>query len=56
MKLFLIFVLVLWLICGVAGAAWEHGVGNMHFRAIAMGPITLVHAINNNPVTYPGPS
>ena len=55
MKLFLIFILIFWLICGVAGAAWQEGLGNMHFKSIAKGPITLVHAINHNPVTVPGP-
>jgi len=55
-KLFLLFVLFVWLLCGVAGAAWLEGVGNMHFKSIAKGPITLIHAINENPVNYPGPN
>jgi hypothetical protein len=54
-KFFVTFAIILWLICGVGGSAWEDGFGNMHFKKIAKGPITLVHAINNNPVTYPGP-
>jgi hypothetical protein len=55
-KLFVIFVLFFWLICGLLGAWWQDGPGNMHFKSIAKGPITMVHAFNNKPVTYPGPS
>ena len=55
MKLFVFFALFIWLLCGFVGTAWEHGFSNMHFKSIAKGPITLVHAINNNPVSYPGP-
>jgi hypothetical protein len=56
MKLFIIFVLVVWLICGFVGSWWQEGAGNMHFKSIAKGPITLVHAFNDKPVTYPGPN
>ena len=55
MKLFVVFAIFIWLICGVAGAWWKEGAGNMHLKTIAMGPITLVRAFNDNPVTYPGP-
>lgn len=55
MKFFVGFVLFVWLLCGVVGAGWLEGLGNMHFKTIAKGPISLVHAINANPVTYPGP-
>jgi len=54
-KLFVIFVLFFWLICGFVGAWWQEGPSNMHFKSIAKGPITLVHAFNDKPVTYPGP-
>jgi hypothetical protein len=56
MKLFIFFAMFIWLVCGVAGAWWKEGVGNMHFKTIAKGPISLVRAINDNPVSYPGPS
>jgi hypothetical protein len=56
MKLFVIFVLFIWLICGLAGDWWQEGAGNMHLKAIAKGPITLVHAMNDKPVTIPGPN
>jgi hypothetical protein len=55
MKFFVVFGMMIWLICGVIGAAWDEGLGNMHFKTIAKGPISLVHAINQNPVIYPGP-
>ena len=48
-----IFVLI-WLICGVAGA-WMMGEGEVHWKVIAKGPITLVKAYNDHPVDYPGP-
>jgi len=44
--------LLLWLICGLAGA-WM--LGDMHWKPIAKGPITLVKAFDEKPVTYPGP-
>lgn len=56
MRLFIIFVVFVWLICGVVGAWWQDGAGNMHLKSIAKGPITLVHAINDKPVSYPGPN
>ncbi|MEP6982024.1 MAG: hypothetical protein ABI853_00075 [Sphingomicrobium sp.] len=56
MKLFIVFALFVWLLCGFVGAWWQDGIGHMHFKAIARGPITLVHAFNENPVTYPGPT
>ncbi|MEA3059013.1 MAG: hypothetical protein QOE50_425 [Sphingomonadales bacterium] len=56
MKLLIVFAVFIWLLCGVAGAWWDEGLGNMHFKTIAKGPISLVHAINDNPVTYPGPN
>ena len=56
MKLFIFFAVFIWLVCGVAGAWWKEGVGDMHFKTIAKGPISLVRAINDNPVSYPGPN
>jgi hypothetical protein len=45
----------IWLICGVAGAWRLEGLGDMHWQVIARGPISLVKAFRENPVTYPGP-
>ena len=53
MKLFVGFVLFVWLLCGVAGAWWA---GDRGWKPIAKGPITLIKAFNDNPVTYPGPN
>lgn len=53
MKLFIGFVLFVWLLCGLIGSWWG---GKTGWKYIAMGPITLVHAVNDNPVSYPGPS
>lgn len=55
MKLFVGFAVFLWLICGLAGAWRLDELDADHWQAIAKGPITLVHAINEKPVTYPGP-
>ena len=55
MKLWFGIGLFIWLVCGVAGAWRLDGLGNLHFKAIAKGPITLAHAFNDDPVTYPGP-
>ena len=53
MKLFVGFVVFVWLLCGLAGAWWS---GHTGWKYIAKGPITLIHAFNDNPVTYPGPN
>jgi hypothetical protein len=44
-----------WLICGVAGA-WRLGeLDARHWKTIARGPLSLVEAFNERPVTVPGP-
>jgi hypothetical protein len=55
MKAFIVFAMFIWLLCGFAGAWWMDGLGEMRFKTILRGPISLVHAFNENPVTYPGP-
>jgi hypothetical protein len=55
MKLFVGFALSIWLICGLIGAWVLEGRHHPHLKTIALGPISLVKAINENPVTYPGP-
>jgi hypothetical protein len=47
--------LAFWLICGFAGAWMLEGRGNIRWTSIAKGPLTLVRAFNEKPVTYPGP-
>jgi hypothetical protein len=53
MKLLIIILATIWLMCGLFGAWW---LGDMHFRRVALGPITLVKAFDDQPVTYPGPN
>lgn len=55
MKLFIFFFIFIWLICGFAGDWMLDGLEDLHWKDIAKGPITLVHAFNENPITYPGP-
>ena len=43
----------IWMICGLAGGLM---MGDLHWKPIAKGPITLSKAFNDDPVTYPGPS
>ena len=55
MKLFVGVMVFIWVLCGSIGA-WRLGELNAHhWKTIAKGPITLVNAFNDNPVTYPGP-
>ena len=56
MKAFVVFAVFIWLLCGFIGAWRLEGLGELHFKTIAKGPITLVKAFNENPVDYPGPS
>ena len=52
MKLFVVFLAFFWLICGFAGAWRLEGLGEMRFKTIARGPISLARAFNENPVRY----
>jgi hypothetical protein len=56
MKVAIGFLVVLWLLCGLVGAWWMEGRDNLHLKTIARGPISLVEAYNENPMTYPGPN
>ena len=56
MKLFVAFGMFVWLVCGFAGAWRLEGLDELHFKTIALGPISLVKAFNEDPVTYPGPN
>lgn len=51
----LLILVAFWLICGFAGSWRLEGRGNMQWKSIAKGPLTLVRAFNEKPVTYPGP-
>jgi hypothetical protein len=53
MKMFVAFFVLFWLICGFAGDWMLEGVGNLHWKTIARGPLTLVEAFNESPVSIP---
>jgi hypothetical protein len=54
MKLAVGIFIIIWLLCGLAGA-WMMGETGIHWKTIAKGPITLVKAFKEDPVSYPGP-
>jgi hypothetical protein len=56
MKLFIAFAVFVWLVCGFAGAWRLEGLDELHWKTIALGPISLVKAFNEDPITYPGPN
>ncbi|MEO7865542.1 MAG: hypothetical protein ABIR63_06730 [Sphingomicrobium sp.] len=43
-----------WLLCGLIGAWMLDDLDVDHWKMIARGPVTLAHALNEHPVTYPG--
>ena len=53
MKMWIGFALFFWLLCGLIGAWRLEGRSDMHWKTIIGGPITLVHALNEYPVTIP---
>jgi hypothetical protein len=55
MKLLLYILMFVWMLCGLAGAWWVGDLDSSHWRLIARGPITLAEALNDDPVSYPGP-
>lgn len=55
MKLLVVIVILFWLLAGVVGAWRLDELGIENWQKIAKGPITLAEALNEDPVTYPGP-
>ena len=55
MKLWFGFAVFVWVLCGAIGAWRLDDLDLAHWKTIALGPITLVHAFNEHPVTTPGP-
>ena len=53
MKLWVGFGVFVWLLCGAIGAWMKDDLDSDHWKLIAKGPITMVHAINEHPVTIP---
>lgn len=54
MKWAIIILVLIWLLCGVAGAWMLDDLDRDHWKTIARGPITLVKAIQEDPATVPG--
>jgi hypothetical protein len=52
MKLLVAVLLLIWLLCGLAGSWW---LDDMHWKPIARGPLTMAKAFNDDPPSYPGP-
>ena len=52
-KLLAVIAAMIWLFCGLFGAWWLEEV---HLKQVALGPITLAKALNDDPVSYPGPN
>lgn len=55
MKLAVGIAIFIWLLCGFVGDWILEGRDDLHFKSIAYGPITLADALNEHPVSYPGP-
>jgi len=53
MKLFVGVMIFIWLVCGLAGAWMLEGGDDLHWKTIARGPISLIKAFNDDPVTVP---
>ena len=45
----------LWLLCGAVGAWMLDDLDSGHWKEIVYGAVTLGDALNEHPVTYPGP-
>jgi len=43
-----------WLLCGIIGAWWLGDLDSVHWKLVAKGPITMVHAFIEKPVSVPG--
>ena len=53
MKLLLMVGLVIWFVCGFAGECMLDGIGDLQWKAVARGPLTLVQGFSDDPVTIP---
>jgi hypothetical protein len=53
MKLLIGILFITWFGCGFVGAK---RLDDVSFKTVLRGPITLAKALNEDPVTYPGPS
>lgn len=55
MKLAVGIIVFIWLLCGLVGDWIIDGRDDLHFKPIIYGPITLADALNDHPMSYPGP-
>ena len=55
MKLFIGIAVVFWLLCGIAGDWMLESDGDLHWKKVARGPVTLIQAFNEKPVSIPQP-
>jgi len=55
MKLLIAFLVLIWMICGLAGAWRLDKLDTDDWKTILRGPFTLAQSFEDNPVTYPGP-
>ena len=53
MKWFAAFAIFVWLLCGLVGAWMLEGRHDLHWKAIARGPITLGQGLQRKPDNYP---
>jgi hypothetical protein len=54
MKLFIGLAIFIWLVCGLAGTWMLQGADDLQLKMIAKGPLTLIKAFNDQPVSHPG--
>jgi hypothetical protein len=55
MKLAFAVLVFIWTLSGLVGAWILDDLDSAHWKEIARGPVTLAEALNERPVTYPGP-
>ena len=53
MKALFMVLLLLWILCGLAGDWMIDGLGDLHYKAIMRGPLTLHDAFTDDPPSYP---
>ena len=53
MKLVVVVVIAFWLLCGIAGDWMLEGSDGLHWKRVARGPVILIEAFREKPVTYP---
>ena len=56
MKLAVVFLVIVWLLCGAVGAWWLDDLDSQHWKVVLGGPVTLVRAYNDYQPNYPGPT